>query len=61
MGRIVTFTVGTRYVGSEVEEEFTLEELGLDDLEGEELNEALESAYKDWLWDNIDTSWELNE
>lgn len=61
MQRTVTFRVSTGYVGSEREEEITLQELGLDDLEGEELNAALEDAYKVWLWENIDTSWDLED
>lgn len=58
----VRFSVGTKYVGSAVEEFFTLEELGIDeDLEGDVLEKEIQEAFKDWLWENIDTSYGVDE
>lgn len=55
--RKVTFTVSTGFVGSRKTDTYTLEQLGIDEsLEGEELEKELEEAHKEWIWDNIDTS-----
>lgn len=62
--RKVKFTVSTGYVGSKIEEEFTLDELGIveEDYETEkELEKDIEEAYDDWLHENINSSWSFVE
>lgn len=52
----VVFVVKTNRTGSTVEEILTLEELGWDGQQGDALEEFLQLAYKDWVWENIDGS-----
>lgn len=52
----VLFVVKTNRTGSTVEETLTLEELGWEGQQGDELEEFLQSAYRDWVWENIDGS-----
>ena len=63
MPKKVTFSVSTGYVGSQREETFSLEELGVDEnLEGAELEKELEGEFESWLWNNVDASfWIDNE
>ncbi len=62
MSKTVTFSVSTGYVGSEKEEVFTLEELGIDEsMPQEEIEEELREAFENWLWEAIDTNYYINE
>lgn len=58
--RKVRFAVSTGYVGSQREEEFTLEELEIieEDYETEEeLENDINEAYNEWMQENIDAGW----
>ena len=62
MSKTTTFSVSTGYVGSKKVETFTLEELGIDEnLQGEEMEKALNGAFQEWLWDNIDFTYFINK
>lgn len=64
MSRKVTFVVSTGYVGSRREETYNLEDLGIIESEYEtekELEKAIDEAYADWVWENIDTGWGFEE
>ena len=62
MPKKVTFSVSTGYVGSEREETYSLEELGIDEnLEGAELEKELEAEFEDWVWNNINSSFWITE
>lgn len=55
----VEFQVGTKYVGSSVEEvvEFEIE----DDMTEKEIEEMIEEEFERWVWENIDSYWEIQE
>lgn len=62
--RKVKFSVSTGFAGSEIEEEFTLEELGIDEDEyesEEELNKDINEAYEEWMRGAIDAYWDFIE
>lgn len=56
----VTFYCYTPFVGGDITEQFTLDELGIDpndrDFEG-----LMNDAYDDWLSNQISTYWEIEE
>ena len=56
----VTFHCVTPFVGGDITEQFTLDELGIDhndsDFEG-----LMDDAYDDWLSNQISTYWEIDE
>ena len=56
----VTFYCVTPFVGGDITEKFTLDDLGIDpnssDFEG-----LLNDAYDDWLSNQISTYWEIEE
>lgn len=55
----VEFCVSTRYVGSDVEE---IIELEIDDTwTQDEINSYIESAFNNWVSNEIETSWEIKE
>lgn len=54
--REVLLVVKTNRTGSTVEEILTLEELGWEGQQGDALEEFLQLAYNDWVWENIDGS-----
>jgi hypothetical protein len=53
----VQFTVGTKYVGSEVEEtvEIEIEE----NMTEEEINKIIDEEFQIWVWENIDSWWKI--
>ena len=53
----VDFYVGTKYVGSEVEEtvEIEIEE----DMTEREINDVVDEEFQTWVWENIDASWKI--
>lgn len=56
----VKFSVGTNYVGSEIEEEFTLKELGIHEEKYETIEELIkdiEQAYEEWMHENANCHW----
>ena len=59
----IIFSVGTKYLGSTVKEEFDLEEdLGIEreDFDSDEdYNKAIEESYNEWVWENIDAYWNI--
>ncbi|AUO79469.1 hypothetical protein BSP10_066 [Bacillus phage BSP10] len=62
---VVVFSVEGGYVGREREERFTLGDLGIID-EGEtisvdDLDSALQEAYDNWVWDNINCNYYVDE
>lgn len=61
--REVTFNVSTGYVGSKREETFKLIDLGIieDEYTKEELEDVLNEAFENWLWNNIDAGWDFEE
>jgi len=59
MKRIYEFSVSTRYAGSKVVDEIELE--FPDNASEEEIERDVESAWKDWMSDEIDGGWsEIN-
>jgi hypothetical protein len=53
-----TFTVATNKVGSDVSR---IVEVDDEDLEGRtpaEREEVIKQYFEDWIWNNIDTSWQ---
>lgn len=64
MSRKVTFKVTTGFVGSEREETIELESLGIIESQyesEEELNRDIDDAFQEWLWNNIDTNWYIED
>lgn len=62
MAKTVTFSVSTGYVGSKREETFTFDELGIDEsLQGEELENELQERFEEWVWENINASYDVVE
>jgi len=62
MAKTVTFSVSTGYVGSKREETFTFDELGIDEsLQGEELENELQEQFNEWVWENINASYDVVE
>lgn len=62
--RKVKFSVSTGFAGSEIEEEFTLEELGIDEYEyesEEELYKDINEAHEEWMRGAIDAYWDFIE
>ena len=60
--RKVKFFVSTGYSQTAIEEEFTLQELGIDEDEyetEEELREDISEAFEEWIFENIETSWDF--
>ena len=57
----LVFSVSTGYVGSKREETFTLEELGIEGLDLEEQEKRVEVAFQNWLWENIDVNYYMEE
>lgn len=60
----VTFSVSTGYVGSNRTETFELADLGIIENEYKterELEDAIGEAYEEWVWNNIDTNWYIEE
>lgn len=57
----VEFMVGTNRVGSKVEEIITIDDSEIEGFNDEEIENYIESLYKEWLWENINTCWEIKE
>ena len=60
----VTFNVSTGYVGAEREQTFDLVDLGIieEDYETElDLENAIDESFQEWVWDNINATWEIEE
>lgn len=49
------FSIGTRYVGSDVKDEIELE--FDDDATEQEIESQVEEVYKDWVWEQVDGGW----
>ena len=56
----VTFHCGTPFVGGDIAEKFTLEELGISHNDGD-FEGLMNDAYDDWLSNQISTYWEIDE
>lgn len=50
----VNLSVQTNRVGSLIEDTLTLNELGWDGEQGEELEKFMQEAYEAWIWENIE-------
>ena len=62
MKKTITFSISTGYVGSKKEDTFTLEDLGIDEnLNNEELEKEIDERFQEWVWDNIDASWSIDD
>ena len=61
----ITFSVGTKYVGSTVKETFDLEDdLGIvreDYSSDESFEKGVQEAYNEWLWNTIDAYWDIED
>ena len=57
----VTFHCGTLFVGGDITEKFTLEELGIVPNDGDFDSELMNDAFDDWLSNQISTYWEIGE
>ena len=51
--------VGTPYVGSEWKEEITLD--FPENATRQEIEEEVEEYYKDWVWENINTGFQIEQ
>lgn len=51
------FRVGTNRVGSKVSEEIEIE-VNVTDTE-EQIEETIRERYSEWVWDNLDSGWEI--
>ncbi|QZA69049.1 hypothetical protein 278BB001_104 [Bacillus phage 278BB001] len=62
---VVVFSVDTGYVGCDREEKFTLGDLGIIDdgetISADDLDHELQQAYDNWLWDNINCNYYVDE
>ena len=56
----VTFHCVTPFVGGDIAEKFTLEELGISPNDGD-FEGLMNDAYDDWLSNQISTYWEIDE
>lgn len=56
----VKFTVATNRIGSECEEEVDFEN-ELDGLSESELEDALNEYLSDWMWNYLESYWEVEE
>lgn len=59
---VVSFFIATNIAQSEVEEKFTLEELGYQDGDFsnyDDFEEWLDAEYKEWIANNTDSGWTL--
>lgn len=53
------FSVGTKYMGSKVEDNEIEIEFTKEDYENEEKREEIiQEWYSEWVWQNIDCNWE---
>lgn len=60
--KTITFTVATNKVGSKVSDTFTFEQLGIDEnLTGDELENELNELWQDWIWNNIDGGYGVDD
>jgi len=59
MKRKITMWVGTPYVGSEWKEEITLD--FPENATRQEIEEEVEEYYKDWVWENINTGFQIEQ
>ena len=57
----VVLSVRTNKLKSEVKETLTLDDLGWNGEQGEELQIFMDEAHKEWVWENIDGYIELVE
>lgn len=62
---VVVFSVTTDYVGCDREEKLTLGDLGIiaegETISVDDLDFALQEAYDNWLWDNINCNYYVDE
>ena len=56
----VTFHCYTPFVGGDITEQFTLDELGIDPNDSDFYG-FMNDAYDDWLSNQISTYWEIDE
>ena len=54
MNKKVTFTLSIGFAGAEHKETLTLKELGVEALENDALEKALNEAWQTWMWNHID-------
>ena len=57
----VNFSASTGYVGCRKTETFTLGELGYDDVDEELIESWIQKDYEQWLFENIDGGWSLED
>lgn len=57
----VAFSVSTGYVGCRKTETFTLGELGYVDFDEELMESWIQQDYEQWLFENIDGAWSLED
>ncbi|GKU84129.1 hypothetical protein [Niallia sp. NCCP-28] len=60
MGKIITFSVDTKYEDSRETETFTFEKLGIDeDMDNTELKKAIDEIFQAWVWDKLNISFSI--
>ena len=57
----VNVSASTGYVGCRKTETFTLGELGYDDFDEELIESWIQKDYEQWLFENIDGGWSLQD
>ena len=57
----VTFSVSTGYSGCRRSQTYTLGELGYEDFDEELMESWVQRDYEQWLFENIDGGWSLED
>lgn len=60
--KTITFNMSLAGMQGEKEETYTLEDLGLDEnMSEEEFEKTAQEAFEEWVWENLDTTFWLED